>query len=289
MKRWLATSLVLLPLGCGGGGGGSVGDDGGAPDAGADAGPCLSTHVDRSTGRVVDPDGAAIEGATVGFCLRAGATSLCLQPVPTAADGTYSVDVPAQFQCLDHAVDRIVGDGYSVGYCVLDLDGIDGLLAAPDFALFPLEGPEPAWGPGEDDEITYVADDGAEVTLRPSDVVGGDVEAELRMTFVDSTGARPCFLPEDQTLATFYAMGPEALSMREGGLPATLVDHTGLPAGTVVDLYMLGSLLTGVGEGAVVEGSWEAFAQSTVAADGTIPTPAGQGLRQLGWVGAVAR
>ena len=279
----------MLPLGCGNGGGG--GDDIGDVDAGVDGGPCLATYVEASSGRVVGLDGEGLEGATVGFCLRTDTTSLCLPPVPTGPTGDYAVDVPPEFQCLELAVDRLNAENYSVGYCVLDLDGVDGLLAAPDFAIFPLQGPEPVWGPGEDDEITYVADDGASVTLRPSDTNsgGGDVEAELRMTFVDSTDARPCFLPEDQVLATFYAMGPEAASSRDEGLPAVLVDHTGLPEGTAVDLYMLGSLMTAVGDHAVVEGSWEVFAQSAVAADGTIPTPAGQGLRQLGWVGAVAR
>jgi hypothetical protein len=216
-------------------------------------------------------------------------TSVCLQPMLTAADGSYTIEVPAKFSCVHEAADRLLGDGMAVGYCALDVDGIDGNLTAPDFALFALEGPAPDWGAGADDEIAYTADDGAQLTLRRSDVVVRAVETDLRMTWIDTSIERPCFLPEGQEVATLYAIGPESLVVREGGLPARLVDHSGLPAGTPVDLYTVGSILTAFGANAILEGEWHAFAESTVGADGFIDTPAGAGVPQLGWVGAVAQ
>lgn len=302
------TAMVVLALwlGCGPDDAGDDDDDSDVPpDASTDAAApadaatdaagqpvCEGTVIDEVSGTLVDPAGAGIPGATVGLCVRAQQRSfetfVCLRPVPTDGDGAWSTSVPENLHCVKRATVRLAAPGWATTYCEVDVEGAGPSVSAPEWALLPMPGDPPAWG-GGDDEIVLAAADGSEVSIRPSDVDPAQDPDAVRLLAVDPTSARPCFVPEGQTLLSLIVLEPESNVVRAGGLPARLHDATGAAPGTPVSFYMLGglhSLLDGV---VVEEGTWVPFADAVVAEDGTITTPDGDGLPQLGWVGVAPR
>lgn len=311
MIRWVA--VVGVAVGVVLGGAGACGDDddddvgpgpdagtdasardaAAEPDTGVDAGPaCGGTFVEGATGVLVDVEGAAMADATVGLCLRSEQngreTFVCLRPAPTDAAGVWSVAVPVALRCVLHAVVRLAAPGHATSYCVVEVEGSGSTLEAPTWDLLPMPPEPPAWGAG-DEEIVLAADDGATVSIRPSDLEEDQDPAAVRFRSVDLAEHRPCFLPEGQTPAALYVLEPESNVVRAGGLPAVLRDASAAAPGTPVSLYLLGGLHTVLDGEIVQEGNWVPFAEGVVADDGTIATPEGDGLPQLGWIGVVAR
>jgi hypothetical protein len=271
----------------------SGGDAAPEADAGADAGTeCGGTFVEEVTGGLVDVDGAAMVDAAVGLCLRSEQngreTFVCLRPVAPDAAGTWGVAIPVALRCVRHAVVRLTAPGHATSYCVVEVEGAESAVEAPAWDLLPMPPDPPAWG-GGDEEISLSADDGATVSIRPSDLEEGQDPEAVRFRSVDLAEHRPCFLPEDHTLLALYVLEPESNVVRAGGLPAVLRDESAAAPGTAVSLYLLGGLHTILDGSIVQEGTWLPFAESVVGDDGSIVTPEGDGLPQLGWVGVVPR
>ena len=302
---WWASGVALAgACGCGHDGDDDVGpaddaavdaatDAAAEPDAGRDAGlVCSGTLVAEVAGRLLDPDGAGVEESSVGLCLRSEQrgreTFVCLRPVFAEPDGRWSVSVPEALRCVLHATVRLAAPSYATTYCTVEVDGGDASVTAPDWELLPMPADPPAWGAG-DEEIVLVADDGSAVSIRPSDVDDTQSPDDVRLQSVDPTATRPCFLPEGQDPMALVVLEPESNVVRAGGLPASLRDRTGAPPGTAVSFYLLGGLHTVLDGELVQEGQWVPFAEGVVADDGTIATPDGDGLPQLGWVGVAAR
>ena len=166
---------------------------------------------------------------------------------------------------------------------VVEVDGAGTRLTAPDWERLPITVDPPAWGAG-DQEIVLSADDGSQVSIRPSDLDDAQSPDDVRLQSFDPAVTRPCFLPEAHSPMALVVLEPESNVIREGGLPASLRDRTG----TAVSFYLLGGLHTVLDGQIVQEGEWVPFAEGVVGEDGTIATPAGDGLPQLGWVGVVA-
>lgn len=305
LVRVVAGALLLFaPLGCGDDddddsvapgldAGADTGTDAApGPDAGVDAGlACGGTLVTEVSGELTDPDGAGIGESTVGLCLRAEQhgrqTFVCLRPVAPDATGAWLVTVPEALQCVQHAVVRLAAPRFATTYCVVAVEGATPAVAAPSWELLPMPPDPPAWGAG-DEEIALSADDGATVSIRPSDLEADQEADDVRFRAVDPAAYHPCFLPEDQAPpAALYVLEPESNVVRVGGLPAVLSAGADAVPGTPVSLYLLGGLHTVLDGEIVQEGEWVPFATSVVADDGTVPTPEGDGLPQLGWVGVV--
>ncbi len=283
---------------------GACGDDDHADDdddvgAGLDAGQdataeldagveCGGTFLEEATGGLVDVQGTAMADATVGLCLRSEQnrreTFVCLRPVTTDAEGVWSVAIPVALRCVKHAVVRLAAPGHATSYCVVEVAGATSTLEAPTWDLLPMPTDPPAWGAG-DEEIALAADDGATVSIRPSDLEEDQDPAAVRFRSVDVATHRPCFLPADQTPMSLYVLEPESNVVRAGGLPAVLRDGSAAAPGTPVTLYLLGGLHTILDGEIVQEGNWVPFAETEVGADGEVPTPDGDGLSQLGWFG----
>lgn len=309
LVRWtgwaLGGFLVLAGLGCNGDDDGE-GDDGGtgrdagrdaAVDAGVDAGEdaavaCSAVAVAEVHGGLVDPDGAGLEGATVGLCIRAEqhgrVTFVCLRPVTAGPDGRWTVTVPEALQCVHSATVRLAAEGFATTYCPVTLDGGQPTIEAPEWRLLPMPADPPTWGPG-DEEINLAADDGATVSLRPSDLDPELDPAAVRFRRVDPVLERPCFLPDGREPENLYVLEPESAVVRPGGLPARLRAGGGSPEGTEVSLYLLGGLHTSLDGAPVAEGAWVPFADSVVEDEAVVPTPDGDGIPQLGWLGVERR
>jgi len=292
-----AILLLALVAGCQHGGGdddvsagegeGEPGE--GEPGEGEGEDACPVGLVPEMTGTLLADDGAAIEGATVGLCLRAdqGAfdTFVCLRPVETDAVGGWQVAVPERLQCVRHATVRLAAPGHATTYCVVPVDGADGSsVEAPPYGLVAMPPDPPAWS-GEE-PIELVADDGATVTMRPSDLDDTQDPAAVRFRRVDIGETRPCFLPEGEDVLALYVLEPEAPVVAETGLPAIL-QAPGADEGDAVSLRLLGGLHTTLAGELVQEGDWVPFAESEVGPDGAVSTPEGAGLPQLGWFGVV--
>lgn len=260
-------------------------------DAGADAAiECGGTYVEEVGGALLDVEGANMPGATVGLCLRSEQrgfeTFTCLRPVETDEAGAWTTGVPVALRCVKHAVVRLAAPGHATSYCVVEVES-GPVVEAPPWDLLPMPADPPAWS--GDEEILLPAEDGATITVRPSDLDEEQDPEAVRFRAVDVAAHRPCFLPEGQEPLALYVLEPESNVVRAGGLPARLRDGTAAAPGTPVSLYLLGGLHTVLDGEIVQEGTWVPFAESTVEADGSIATPDGDGLPQLGWFGVLPR
>jgi hypothetical protein len=114
----------------------------------------------------------------------------------------------------------------------------------------------------------------------------------IRVRSFPLDGQLPCFLPAGEVPDALFALTPDWLGFAApGGLKVAFDNGKGLPAGSKVTLYVVGSLDTKIrpleGQATVVPvGQWTELGGATVSADGkTIVSDPGSGLPGLGWIG----
>lgn len=291
--RALGALCALLTAGCGSSADtdASTGSDAAAAldapvDAPSDAprAACGATAVDVVTGRVTDEAGAAIAGARPQLCARLAPDGrlVCLAPPVSEADGSFSIEVPAEARCMRSAAMRVLlpSSANAVTYCPIELGAaVEGRLAlSTPYELFAVErGSLPPLGdPSAAREVPL----GAALVLDVSpDAVGGEADY-LRLGARSVDPARSC-VPEARSLAGLVAATPEA------SLSAPFRVHApDLAEGTHVELFVLGGLGTVLGDGTEVEEATLArFGAGTVDAAGWIQPEPGVLLPHLGWLG----
>jgi hypothetical protein len=287
---------MVLALGvCPACGATTSGDDAGLDaialgDAPLDAGlpACEVEPVDVVRGRVVDALGAPVDRARPQLCVRLieGDRLVCLMPPFTNAEGRFEIRVPTEVRCMRSAAMRVLvtGGSYGTSYCPIDLAPMAGVLELSEgIELFEVERASlPAYGdPGAVREVPL--GDALVVTLAPESI--GDEADHARLGAVRVDPARSC-------VPAARALDGLLVSMPEKRLAAPFrVLATELPAGSRVELFVIGGLDTELADGTVVpEAELARLGAGTVSDDGTLTPEPTVLLPQLGWLGwSVAR
>ena len=271
--------------------GGTVPADAGHPDGGSaprDAGeaPCgeldpvdptrdpscqAGTWITGVAGTLQTSAGAPLADAFAQVCLRLESDFLvCLRPTPSCADGRYVANVPENARCVASAALRALlpEPGFATTYCHMELPAQGTVLeSAVPVPLYPVTAPADL--PPEGDRsaarsITFAG--GLEVELTPAAFF--EPYAELAAVRLPEQVERPCFLPE-QPFDAVWGLAPEA-DIDGEGFPIRIPNEHQLPAGTVVDLFVLGGLSCHLADGTLIpEADWETFGTATVNAEGT--------------------
>lgn len=240
-------------------------------------------------GYVMAPGGAPIAGAKAQFCVHtADRQFTCLRPVDSGADGVYTVELPESVRCVDRAAMRVLLPrmNRATVYCELDrtagpvvkLDQPSVLVGTPAATSLPPEG-----DPATMREVTF--DDGLVLEVTPELYYSGtgsyDRLSGRRVSpdAVGLCGAAPTF----DGLYAFYQEGV----MNPPGWPLSIPNATGLTAGALVDLQVLGGLDCRLLDGTTVpEATWASFGDGVVSPDGsTIESADGVGLPCFTWLG----
>ncbi len=262
--------------------------DGGTPDSGVDAGQtdaepmsCAPpTNLDLTpdpactgdwtvivTGYIQDQDDAPVFDAAAQLCLHtAGNNSalICLLPKFTCPDGQYTVIVPEASRCIDTAVMRSLQPDlpYATSYC--DVVTSSARLDMPPIRLFETVAPESLPPEGDASMARWVRfAGGLEIEVTPEDMAGGYDSLGARR--LSSNDPAPCFTKPGRN-DTIYAFVPET-RLPAGGFRFRLPNADSLPAGTAVELFVLGGLDCEVNDVLVPEGDWFNYGQGNVSAD----------------------
>lgn len=254
---------------------------------------CAATSkwVTSISGTVLDDSGQPVPCAKAQVCVRAGkpARLTCLRPVATAQDGTFTIPVGTEVQCMASATLRIFAPNRPLAtiYCGVDLSTAEGDITLADTGrLFRLKPPENAPAFCDASVAHSVAlDGGLSLALRPSLLANAASDLpEFAAAKVDPASTGLCFLGAERP-AVLYAFGPET-DIAGDGFGFSLPNDLGLAAGATANLFILGGLSTTVGTETVEEGEWHLYGQGTVSADGSRIVAEGvHGLPYLSWLG----
>jgi hypothetical protein len=248
------------------------------------------------SGRVLDEDGNVVPTARGQVCVRTAPENnlICLRPEPVDAEGRFVVQVPSNAGCVETAVMRIFSTdepAWTPMYCEADVTGwtVDYDLILPEtYVLWETrEAVSRASRPADEERGTVVFEGGLEVDIRPSALaLGTDTYDLLRGRALDPATEGLCFLPADgPEVLGLWGFGPES-NVNDELYPIRLPNTAGLPAGTAVDLYVLGGLGTTTTRfgGGVEEGHWERFGVGTVNETGELVV-SDQGMPAFTWLG----
>lgn len=250
-----------------------------------------SKWVTSISGIILDDVGAPVPCAKAQVCVRGGKPSrlTCLRPVTTAQDGTFTIPIGTEVQCMSSATLRLFAPGRPLAtiYCGVDLAAAEGDITLADTGrLFRLRAPENAPEFCDDNTAQSVSlDGGLTVDVQPSLLSdpAGDLP-QLSAAKVDPTAQGLCFLGANAP-AMLYAFGPET-DVAGNGFGFSLPNDLGLAAGATANLFILGGLSTTVGTATVEEGEWHLYGEGTVSADGSrIVSDGVNGLPYLSWLG----
>jgi hypothetical protein len=251
--------------------------------------PASSRWIVAVRGRVVDENGAPIEGAFVQSCLLLGGTDrrVCLRPSTSDADGVLTAIFPEENRCVDEvALRMLVPDStLATGYCAVPEPDAEGVLVANrPLVLVDTAAPRERPPVGDEAAMRELAFDGVALMASPQ-AIGVDRYAEIGARVVPGSLATDTCLGGGEPMDLLVAFSPESAVDVRAGLPAT-IEARGFSPGERVELFVLGGLATMLADGALVpEAEWHPFATATVAADGTLATPSGAGVPHLGWLG----
>ena len=250
-----------------------------------------SKWVTSISGTILDDAGAPVPCAKAQVCVRGGKPSrlTCLRPVTTAQDGTFTIPIGTEVQCMSSATLRLFAPSRPLAtiYCGVDLAAAEGDITLADTGrLFRLRAPENASEFCDDNTAESVSlDGGLTVDVQPSLLAdpAGDLP-QLSAAKVDPTAEGLCFLGAEAP-AMLYAFGPET-DVAGDGFGFSLPNDLGLAAGATANLFILGGLSTTVGTASVEEGEWHLYGQGTVSVDGSRIVAEGvNGLPYLSWLG----
>ena len=249
-----------------------------------------SKWVTSISGTILDDAGAPVPCAKAQVCVRGGkpARLTCLRPVATAQDGSFTIPVGSEVQCMSSATLRIFAPARPLAtiYCGVDLAAQGDIIMPETGRLFRLNAPENSPDFCDNAVAQSVSlDGGLTLEVLPSLLSdpAGDLP-QLSATKIDPTAEGLCFLGADAP-AMLYAFGPET-DVAGDGFGFTLPNDLGLAGGATANLYILGGLSTTVGTESVEEGEWHLYGQGTVSADGSRIIAEGvNGLPYLSWLG----
>ena len=264
--------------------------------------PC-GVVVNTVSGVLQDASGAAIAGGKAQICTRSARdlSSVCLTPVDAAADGTFSVTVPPENNCLYEGVLRALapGQNYSTAYCTyeaadmvvnggtVDLSDTPAVLHATVNATnLPAECVGQSCMESTDEFVLVTFADGLEIDVNPSWLFNGAVGLkDLSATYIEGTD-HLCNGDQIPGSPGVWALSPEgdAFQMR---YPARIPDKLGLADGTIVNLYIQGgighTIQVGDEKRECEEGTWTHFGCASVQG-GVITLDESNGIPAIGWL-----
>lgn len=239
-------------------------------------------------GWAVAPGGKPLEGARAQLCINTSEGGyICLSPAVADAEGVYTVDVPEEVRCMERVAMRVIlpRSNRATSYCLIDKETGPGVrLHDPSvlpFLLPAIERPEL----GDEDEGRPVTFDGGLVL---------DVQPSL---FYSSIGSYDAFsgraIPSDAVglcgdagnFDGLFGLYPEGI-IEAPGFGLKFPNKKDLPAGSKVDLFVLGGLECNLHDGEKVpEAEWAKFGEATVSEDGSeIVSDEGSGLPCFTWL-----
>ena len=250
-----------------------------------------SKWVTSISGTILDDAGSPVSCAKAQVCVRGGKPSrlTCLRPVTTAQDGTFTIPVGTEVQCMASATLRLFAPARPLAtiYCGVDLATAEGDITLSDTGrLFRLRAPENAPDFCDNAVAQSVSlDGGLSLEVLPALLSNAaDDLPQLSAAKIDPASEGLCFLGADAP-ALLYAFGPET-DVAGDGFAFSLPNDLGLAAGASANLFILGGLSTTVGTATVEEGEWHLYGQGTVSADGSrIVADGVNGLPYLSWLG----
>ncbi|MGB0590451.1 MAG: carboxypeptidase-like regulatory domain-containing protein [Myxococcota bacterium] len=302
-----------------------AGEDDAAPDEGGEpAAACELMEADHSltlgaecdaegcpcgevistvSGVIQDASGAPVVGAKAQICTRSArdGSSVCLTPVDANDDGSFTVTVPSDNNCLYEGVLRALAPGlsYSTAYCtyaiadltvnggVIDLSPTPAVLHATTAATdLPNECFGQACMESVDEFVTVNFEDGLALDVNPSWLFNGAVGLkDLSATYIDGT-SHLCNGEQIEGAPGVWAFSPEGDGF-EIRFPARIPDKLGLADGTAVNVYIQGgighTIQVGDEKTECEEGAWTHFACATVQ-DGVITLDETNGVPAIGWL-----
>ena len=277
-------------------GGSNEADGGSEPDSGS----CLvEEEIDPTpdpacTGRwttvlgasIVDEEGAPLENGKGQACLREAGTGVltCLQPMTSCAGGNFEQVVPEGVRCIGSMVVRVfdpdapefgsdIPGSFANTFCPVDLPATPPELRLSEPVVLYRTTPVMDLPPEGDGMVarTVRFEGGLEVDITPATIFGDWGYTRLASRMIDMSGPTPCFIRStDPSFGGVWGFTPNINVFGDKGYPLR-VKGTGLQEGTVVDLYVLGSIdcaLTSDFATVVEEGHWQQYETSTVDENG---------------------
>jgi hypothetical protein len=268
------------------------------PDAGtpgADAAPedcSVGSFAISFSGTVMDEGGAPISGAAVTVCYE-GESSSCLTMPQSDNAGAFSRTLPdrACVASVKLAI-SLVDTNYASSFCGFavspDESGRVNLPAVVLHATSPATVPE-LGDTGVERTVTFAS--GLELDVTPAWLSDQDDYSQLAGTALAPDAGGLCFLnASSPAFERVYGFSPETdIKKKIGdagfpGFPVRIPNSTNLPAGSTVDLYVLGGSSCILADRTwVAEAEWAKFGTATVSADGGILT--GNPVPCLNWLG----
>lgn len=250
---------------------------------------CVSGHVKDNAGCPVGCQ--SVVACTEGACYFANTDATGFFTAPVERTGAH--DLSIYFPGSDH----------HSPFCLFT-DLCDGAIRlCTEFVLYPAPtagvAVPPNLPPSESNplpaDVRVEAADGAVMTLHAGDelYLPFDAEPWMALSRFPTEEHLPCFIDPARPPASLYVVTPIDVYVLEPGSrlapvlrPASLdlPNTTGLPAGSNVDIYILGGLHPQ--DAGLLEGEWSRSVGATVSADGTrIQTADGEGIPYLTWFG----
>ena len=246
-------------------------------------------------GKVVDGDGAPLPGSNTQVCIygAGGDDLVCLTPVPAGADGTYTVAVPADNQCVRAIKMRVTGptSPYSTRYCKLYGDalthtgGVLDLTAEPATLFGLTSATNLPSAPVTEGVYTVTFEGGLEIDLDVMWYFWGDVGVPSNMSaeWLEGTD-HLCDAGAIAGAPGIWSISPAGDVFKETF--AVRIPAPGLDDGAEVNLFVQGGInLKKFDENGeyveCAEGVWTHFGCATVQG-GVITLDATQGLPSIG-------
>lgn len=247
-------------------------------------------------GTVRDETGAPLGDQAVALC----AAGRCYF-ARSRSDGWFTASIPASVTAVESIALYFPSDPPRHSpFCRLEALCDGTVELCDEFRLYPAPttGVDLPYG-ALPTEVRVEATDGGALVLPAGVEVLPPVGAEQRLalSLFPLAEHAPCFLdPTDLPTALYVVTALDTLIIEPGTMtdpvlrPAglDLPNETGLPAGSVVDVFVVGG--SHPQDAGLEEGEWSAATTATVSTDGTrIRTADGEGLAYLTWFGIYPR
>lgn len=247
---------------------------------------------------------AELSGNPVGetrpqVCVKRGDESACLEPGASCDDGLWVQELPEMWRCVEEIalrMSKFTDGSFAKTYCQVAPEG-EGVLVLPEpLALYPVDRASHL-PPLEDPTVTrdVQLQDGVRLRVTPALLENCTPRSTscdldygiLGVRRIVASDPTPCFVDPAEPPDVIYAFTVD-VDVEGEGFEVVLDNPLGLPADTVVDLYVQGALLCRLGDGTEIpEGAWVRSGEARVSADGQ--TIVGGRLPCLNWFGYRAR
>lgn len=252
---------------------------------------CTDSWVSVAVGKVATDSGEAVEGALVGYCVKAE-RNVCLAPIKSEKGGWYTYRVEGDKRCVKEIVARAEApEGstgkYSVAYCPIPTTAQSGLLeVSTKLVLYSLDAPA---APATAARTPVKFPSGIELTFAPEDLLEKEMAGKIGAKMVD-LASPPCFVKASDALSMLVVFGPDVnvkLFYDKPKIGFKVPNTAKLAEGSKVDLLILGgfqTFLTKESTEVVEEGSFAPYGTGTVKGGFVVPDPGSElpGLTALG-------